>query len=51
MESMAAPARDNATAPNVVHDFFSLKNSIMPKATAKGYMKCIMEAAPLEIFL
>ena len=38
-DSNAAPINEMNTANRMEKDFFSLKNSIMVSATARGYMK------------
>ena len=45
-----APNKDIKTASITKRDFFSLKKNIIARATAKGYIKCIVEATPLAIF-
>lgn len=49
-ESKVAPNKDINTASITKRDFFSLKKNIIARATAKGYIKCIVEATPLAIF-
>ena len=49
-ESKAAPSKDINTASITKRDFFSRKKNIIAKATANGYIKCMVEATPLAIF-
>eukprot|EP00975_Prorocentrum_lima_P000551 107821-Prorocentrum_lima.AAC.1 len=50
VDSSVAPINEMNTANRIEKDFFSLKNSIMVTATARGYMKCMVDATPLAMF-